>query len=68
MRPSTISTQAVYEHGVFRPKRRVALRDHTIVTLTIIKPSDPVNRTRGLFRVPKRMARVLIYDDSLLET
>ena len=58
--------EAVYEQGVLRPKRKLPLREHTKVTL-IVQPVDPVSRTRGLFRVPKRLAKILIYDDSLLD-
>jgi len=33
----------------------------------IVRPNDPVSRTRGVLRVPKRLAKILIYDDSLLD-
>ena len=61
----TTTVQATYEHGVLRPRRKLPLREHAQVTL-IIRPKDPVSRTRAIFRVPKRLAKVLIYDDSLL--
>lgn len=66
---STTAIQAIYEDGVFRPlrPRRKLLREHARVTL-ILDPGDPVSRTRGMFRVPKRLAKVLIYDDSLLDS
>lgn len=63
--PTTI--EATYEHGVLRPRRKLPLRERTHVLL-VIKPNDPVSRTRGMFRVPMRLAKVLIYDDSLLDT
>ena len=62
----TTTIQAVYERGVLRPQRKLPLREHTKVTL-IVQPLDPVSRTRGMFRVPKRQAKVLIYDDTLLD-
>lgn len=57
---------AIYERGVLRPQRKLALREHAKVTL-IVRPEDPVSRSRGLLRVPKRAAKILIYDDSLLD-
>ena len=67
MAPTTTTvTQATYENGVLRPLRRLPLQEHSRVTL-IVRPTDPVSRTRGMFRVPKRLAKVLIYDDTLLE-
>ena len=65
MAMTTIQTSAIYEDGVLRPKRKLPLREHAPVTL-ILRASDPVSRTRGMFRVPKRLAKVLIYDDTLL--
>ena len=62
----TKTIDAIYEHGVLRPRRKLPLREHAKVTL-ILRPEDPVSRTRGLFRLPKRLAQVLIYDDSLLD-
>ncbi len=58
--------QATYERGILRPRRKLPLREHSIVTL-IIRPEDPISRSRGMFRVPKRLATVLIYDDTLLD-
>ena len=63
---TTTMTDAIYEHGVLRPRRKLPLREHTHVTL-ILQPQDPVSRTRGMFRLPKRLAKVLIYDDALLD-
>jgi predicted DNA-binding antitoxin AbrB/MazE fold protein len=57
--------QAVYEHGILKPLRKLRLREHARVTL-VMSSKDPVSRTRGAFRLPKRQAKVLIYDDSLL--
>lgn len=62
----TTTIQAVYEEGILRPQRKLPLREHTKVTL-IVQPSDPVSRTRRQFSVPKRLARVFIYDDALLD-
>lgn len=62
----TTTVQATYEHGVLRPRRKLPLREHAQVTL-IIRPDNAVSRTRGLFHVPARVAKVLIYDDSLLD-
>jgi len=58
----------VYEGGVLRPKprRKLPWPEHTRLTM-VIRPTDPVSRTRGRFRVSKRQAQILIYDDSLLE-
>ena len=60
------TVKATYERGVLRPRQKLPLHEHAVVTL-IIRPEDPVSRTRGLFRIPKRLARVLIYDDTLLD-
>ena len=57
---------AVYERGVIRPRKRLPLQEHAIITL-IIRPSDPVSKTRGAFNVSRRAAEVLIYDDTLLD-
>jgi len=57
---------AVYERGILRPRRKLPLPDHAQVTL-IIQPRDPVSRTRGRFPVAKRVAKILIYDDTLLD-
>ena len=62
----TKTIAAIYEHGILRPNRKLPLREHAHVTL-IIQPRDPVSRTRGMFRVPKRLAKILIYDDTLLD-
>lgn len=61
----TKTIDAIYEHGLLRPQRKLPLREHAKVTLII--PDNPVSRTRGLLRVPKRIAKILIYDDSLLD-
>ena len=58
--------QAVYERGVLRPRRKLPLREHAHVTL-VIRPNDPISRTRGMFHVSKQLAKVLIYDDTLLD-
>ena len=63
----TTTIQATYEGGVLRPRRRLPLREHAHVTL-ILRPADPVSRTRGMFSVPKRLAKILIYDDTLLDS
>ena len=62
----TTTIKATYEHGVLRPRRKLPLREHAQVTL-IIRADDPVSRTRRLFPVSKRLAKVLIYDDTLLD-
>lgn len=63
---ATTTIQAIYKDGVLRPRRKLPLREAAHVTL-IVRPSDPVSRTRQRFGVPKRLARVLIYDDTLLD-
>ena len=62
----TTAVEAVYEHGFLKPQRKLPIREHAKVTL-IVQPSDPVSRTRKQFSVSKRLAKVLIYDDSLQE-
>ena len=62
----TLTTKATYERGTLRLKRKLPIKEHTVVTV-IWQPTDPVSRTRGALRVPKRLAKILIYDDSLLE-
>ena len=62
----TKTIDAIYERGMLRPQGKLPLREHAKVTL-IIRPDDPVSRTRGLFRVSKRAATILIYDNSLLD-
>ena len=64
---TTRTINATYEGGILRPKRRLPLREHVSVRLVIIPPNNPVRRTRGMFRVPKHLAKVLIYDDTLLD-
>jgi predicted DNA-binding antitoxin AbrB/MazE fold protein len=63
---TTKTIEATYENGVLRPRFKLPLRERAHVTL-ILYPHDPVSRTRGMFRVPKRLAKVLIYDDTLLD-
>ena len=63
----TRTIEATYEHGILRPRHKLPFREHAKLTL-IVQPTDPVSRTRGAFRVPQRVARILIYDDSLLDT
>lgn len=62
----TQRVEAIYEHGVLRPTKQLPFRNRARLTL-IIQPADPVSRTRKLFRVSKRQAKVLIYDDTLLD-
>ena len=62
----THTITATYERGVLRPQHKLPLREHAKVTL-IVRPADPVSRSRGLLRVPQRTAHVLIYDDALLD-
>ena len=62
----TTTIQATYEHGVLRPQRKLPLKEHAKVTL-IVQPLDPVSRTRGALKLPKHQARVIIYDDALLD-
>lgn len=59
--------EATYERGLLRPRRKLPLREHAHVWL-IVQPRDAVSRTRGKFHVPRRLAKVLIYDDTLLDT
>ena len=59
------TVQAIYEHGVLRPRRKLPFRERAHVIL-IVQAVNPVSRTRGIFRVSKRAAKVLIYDDTLL--
>lgn len=68
--------RAVYEKGVLRPTRKLPLREHAIVRL-VIRPTraarsargaNPVQATKGIFHLPKRVADILIYDDRLLES
>ena len=63
---TTKTIDAIYEHGVLRPRRKLPLHEHAQVTL-ILQPRDAISRTRGMFRVTKRLATVLIYDDTLLD-
>ena len=58
---------ATYDDGILKPKTRLPLGNHAHVRLLVIRPTDPVRRTAGLFRVSKSIAKVLIYDDSLLD-
>ena len=66
MTRKTTTIRAIYAGGLLRPRRKLPLPEHAQVTL-IIQPADPVSRTKGAFRVPKRLARVLIYDAALLD-
>ena len=59
--------EATYESGILKPKTRLPLRNHAHVQLLVIRSTNPVRRTAGLFRVPKSVAKILIYDDSLLD-
>ena len=63
----TRTINAIYENGVLKPRRKLPLREHTHVQLTIIPADNPIRRTRGMFRVSRRLAKVLIYDDTLLD-
>ncbi|OGR90481.1 MAG: hypothetical protein A2992_07450 [Elusimicrobia bacterium RIFCSPLOWO2_01_FULL_59_12] len=58
--------QAIYEHGMLKPRKKLPIREHAKVTL-IVQPADPVSKTRRQFPVSKKLAKVLIYDDSLQE-
>ena len=62
----TQTIEATYEHGLIKPRRKLPYRERAKLTL-IVHPNDPVSRTRGAFRVTKHVAKILIYDDSLLE-
>ena len=62
----TSTVQAVYEHGFLKPQKKLPFREHAKVTL-IVQPGDPVSKTQKQFSVSKRLAKILIYDDSLQE-
>lgn len=60
---ATRTIDAVYEHGVVKPRRKLPFRDHAVLKLTITLPSTPVSRTRGVIRVSPRTARAIIHGD-----
>ena len=63
MATTTRTIDAVYEHGVVKPRRKLPFRDHALLKLTITFPSTPVRRTRGIIRVSPRTARAIIAGD-----
>ena len=62
----TQTIEAVYTHGVLRPTRKLPLRDNAHVTM-VFQSGDPVSRTRRALPVARRLAKVLIYDESIAE-
>ena len=48
--------QAVYRNGSLRLARKLPLPDNTRVVLTWRQSADPVEATRGVLRVPRRIA------------
>lgn len=52
---------AIYAHGVVRPKRKLPFLDGAHLRLTIVLPATPVSRTRGIIRVAPRTARKIIF-------
>ena len=59
----TRTIDAIYTNGVLKLRRKLPLREHAHVTVTLIKPENPVNRTRGIIRVSPRTARAIIHGD-----
>ena len=64
----TITRHATYERGRLRPRGTLPFQKRIRLQLTRILPDNPVTRTWGIFRVPKRTAAILIDDDSLLDS
>ena len=57
----TKTIDAIYEHGILRPRNRLPFREHAHLRLTIIRVSkNPVSRTAGIIRVSPRTAREII--------
>ena len=59
----TTRIDAIYENGVLKFRRKLPLREHAHVTVTLIRPDNPVRRTRGIIRVSPRTARAIISGD-----
>ena len=59
----TKTIDAIYEHGVVKPRHKLPFRDRAHLKLTISFPENPVSRTRGIIRVAPRTARAIIYGD-----
>jgi hypothetical protein len=53
---------ATYEDGtlILRSKRRLPFRNHERLLIRIVRPSDPIEGTRGIIHVSKRFARALM--------
>jgi predicted DNA-binding antitoxin AbrB/MazE fold protein len=50
--------EAIYEHGVFRPVRKVTLPDRSRVRLTLVPLGAPNSKTRD--RLVKRQRKALL--------
>ena len=59
----TKTIDAIYEHGILRPRRKLPFRERSHLKLTITWPEDSVSRTRGLIRVSPQTARAIIAGD-----
>jgi predicted DNA-binding antitoxin AbrB/MazE fold protein len=44
----SLTVDAIYENGVFKPLRPLQLREHQQVRITVEEPLDWVYRTRGI--------------------
>ena len=53
----------IYERGVLKPRIKLPLRERAHLKLTLMIPSNPVRRTRGIIKVSPRTARALIHGD-----
>lgn len=57
----TKTIEAIYAHGVVRPKRKLPFHEQAALKLVLTFPTNPVRRTRGIIRVTPRTARAIIY-------
>jgi predicted DNA-binding antitoxin AbrB/MazE fold protein len=61
MKSKTI--QAIYENGLLKLQGKLPLRERAKVRLIFDWPSSTARRTRGLLRLPPRIAKLVVESD-----
>ncbi len=59
---------AIYENGVFKPTKKIKLKEHQKIELIIKSSRDVVQSSKGLIKANKKIIERFALDETILET
>jgi predicted DNA-binding antitoxin AbrB/MazE fold protein len=58
---------AIYENGVFKPTKKVKLKEHQKIELILKSPKNVVQANKGLIKAKKSIIEKFALDETILE-